>query len=225
MLRQHKRRIVQHIESTIPEHALDMGASVMVMQTTCKTPGCVPLETAIVIVFPRDKTQYIDDLPESCGGSYKTKILLPLSEVSLDDVLDALPPGFKGGRKTWENTCLTLRDHMLGRIGGIVGSGDDKAEVEERKILAEYLKSCLEDYIKNDCVAPELGLPFPDINRLNLSEEESAKDESQNQTRSGDKTLVITQETPVSTNEVSECKLVGNNQELNNDLTTTRTYQ
>lgn len=53
MLREHKRRVVRwYIEATIPEDALDMGTSVMVMQTVCQTPGCVPLETSVIIVFP-----------------------------------------------------------------------------------------------------------------------------------------------------------------------------
>lgn len=165
ILREYKRRVVGYIESTIPEHALDMGTSVMVMQTACKTPGCVPLETAVVIVFPRiknDTTLYIDGVAESCGGTFKTKILMPLSDVTLDDVLDALPPGFKGGRKTFENTCLNLRDLVLGRLGGTVGTGDTDIEVEERKILSEYLIASLRDYIDNKCVAPPLGMAFPE---------------------------------------------------------------
>lgn len=87
---------MRFIEETIPEEALDFGTSVMVMQTVCKTPGCVPLETSVIIVFPKDGKEHIDGLPESCGGTFKTKILLPLSEVTKDDVLDALPPSFKG---------------------------------------------------------------------------------------------------------------------------------
>ncbi|EJK58227.1 hypothetical protein THAOC_21667, partial [Thalassiosira oceanica] len=45
-LRQHKRRVTEYVESTIPEEALDKGTTVMVMQVTCRQPGCVPLETA-----------------------------------------------------------------------------------------------------------------------------------------------------------------------------------
>ena len=162
ILRKHKQRVVGYIESTISDHALDMGTSVMVMQTVCKTPGCVPLETSVVIVFPRDNTQYIEGVPESCGGSFKTKILMPLSDVTLDDVLDSLPPGFKGGRKTWEKTCLNIRDFAFGRIAGTVGSGDTDIEVEERKKLSDYLIASLQDYMKNGCIAPALGMPFPE---------------------------------------------------------------
>ena len=78
-LRKHKRRIVQYVESTIPEDALDKGTSVMVMQVACRAPGCVPLETAVVIVFPKLGEELLKDLPESCGGSFKTKILMPMA--------------------------------------------------------------------------------------------------------------------------------------------------
>lgn len=41
-------------------------------------------------------SKHIEGLPESSGGTFKTKILLPMSEVTKDDVLDALPPAFEG---------------------------------------------------------------------------------------------------------------------------------
>ena len=170
MLREHKRRVVGYIENTIPEFALDMGTSVMVMQTKCKTPGCVPLETSVVIVFPRDGTQYMEGVKESQGGTFKTTILLPLSEVTLDDVLDSLPPQFEGGRKTWEKTCLTLRDFVLGRIGGTVGIGETGSEKEDRQVLSHYLIACLEDYVKSGCQAPKLGMPFPNERSTSLNE-------------------------------------------------------
>lgn len=53
LLRQHKRRVIEYVESTIPEDALDLGTTVMAMQVSCRQPGCVPLETAITIVFPK----------------------------------------------------------------------------------------------------------------------------------------------------------------------------
>jgi len=161
MLREHKRRVVNYVEETITESILDLGTSVMVMQTTCRTPGCVPLETAIAIVFPRiDKGELIPGIKESDGGTFKTKILMPLSQVTKDDVLDALPPGFEGGRKTWEKTCLQMRDLVFGRIGGLVGSGTGDGEVEDRRVLAEYLRMALDDYLDRDCVAPILDQPF-----------------------------------------------------------------
>uniref|UniRef100_A0A7S3VB10 Uncharacterized protein n=1 Tax=Chaetoceros debilis TaxID=122233 RepID=A0A7S3VB10_9STRA len=196
MLREHKRRVVQYVENTIPENLLDLGTTVMVMQTACRTPGCVPLETAIAVVFPRpmrtggrksaSKTasasatvpapvakELLPGLKESAGGTFKTKILLPLAEVTKDDVLDSLPPVFEGGRKTWERTCMALRDMMIGRIGGMVGSGDTEVEVEERQILAEYLQQSLKDYLARGCVAPELNEPFGKLQIKNDNENDS----------------------------------------------------
>lgn len=183
MLREHKKRVVKYVEDTIPEEALDMGTSVMVMQTACRTPGCVPLETAIAIIFPRPLKgsnsikELVPGVKESgTGGSFKTKVLLPLSEVTKDDVLDALPPGFNGGRKTWENTCLSLRDLVIGRIGGLVGIGDEDAEIEDRRLLAEYLRQSLTDYLDRNCKAPELGMPFEDITCQEKIEKEHVGD-------------------------------------------------
>lgn len=172
MLREHKRRVVNYIEATIPESLLDLGTSVMVMQTACRTPGCVPLETAIAIVFPRIKHRKGEELmpgiKESDGGTYKAKVLLPLAQVTNDDVLDALPPAFQGGRKTWESTCFTVRDLVFGRIGGLVGSGNEEGEVDDRRVLAQYLRMALDDYLERDCVAPVLGQPF---DKLDLKKE------------------------------------------------------
>jgi len=175
MLREHKRRVVNYIEATIPESLLDLGTSVMVMQTACRTPGCVPLETAIAIVFPRIKSrkgeQLLPGIKESDGGTYKAKVLMPLKEVTNDDVLDALPPAFQGGRKTWESTCFAVRDLVFGRIGGLVGSGDLEGEVDDRRVLANYLRLALDDYLERGCVAPVLGQAFDKLD-LNLNKED-----------------------------------------------------
>ena len=81
-------------------------------------------------------------------GTFKTKILLPMEQITKEDVLDALPPGFKGGRKTYAKTCFDLRDFVLGRIGGIVGNdsngssggGNDVAVVELNPELKNEIK-------------------------------------------------------------------------------------
>jgi hypothetical protein len=162
MLRQHKRRIVDGVEATMPENALDMGTSVMVMQVSCKAPGCVPLETAIIIVFPNNSSgeELIPGLPESgSGGSYKTKILKPMAEVTKEDVLDALPPAFEGGTRSMEKLCIAARDVMLSQITQLFGEEDDHT-VADRKAMAEYMQQCLQDYIARDCKPPELGEPF-----------------------------------------------------------------
>ena len=186
VLRQHKRRVVGYIESTIPDDALDQGTSVMVMQVSCRQPGCVPLETVVTVVFPRppvarkkrgkqsaapvagqtDETPsfpqpLLPGLEESrIGDSSKTRILKPLGDVTSDDVLDALPPSFEGGRRTTESLCLKARDMTFAQIGQLVGNDDTSDAKEGRRLVAEYLKVCLEEYVERGCQAPEWGEPF-----------------------------------------------------------------
>jgi len=179
-LRQHKRKIVNWIEDTMPEEALDFGTSVMVMQVTCKDPGCVPIETSVIIIFPRsdDGEELIPGLPESgIGGSYKTQILKPMADVTQDDVLDHLPPCFEGGRRTMEKVCLYARDVMIGQITQLFGDGNDEQNFNENKdnptpssahkdriAMANYLQLCLQEYIANGCKPPPFGEPFPNKN-------------------------------------------------------------
>jgi hypothetical protein len=155
-LRQYKRRIVGYIEECIPEDALDLGVNVMVMQISCKAPGCVPLETAIVIVFPSSTVEILPGLPESQGGSYKTKVLKPMSAVTEQDILEALPPAFPGGLRSVEKLCLQARDVMLGQITQIFGDEDE----EGRRLMTHYLQTSLQEYLERGCTPPELGEPF-----------------------------------------------------------------
>jgi len=165
LLRQHKRRIVERIERTMPEAALEMGTTVMVMQVSCKSPGCVPLETAVIIIFP--KCDNNDELiPGLDGGSYKTKILKPMADVTEDDILDALPAAFEGGTRTMEKVCIFARDVMIGQITQLFGDEDDDSAVKDRKIMANFLQSCLEDYIAGRCKPPQLGEPFINSNSI-----------------------------------------------------------
>lgn len=179
LLRQHKRKVIEFIEATIPENALDLGTTVMVMQVSCRQPGCVPLETAITIVFPRppqkakkkgaDMASEAPSFPDALipgleesriGGSFKTRILKPLAEVTNDDVLDALPPEFRGGRRTMESICLKARDTLFAQIGQLVGNDDTTDGKEGRSLVANYLQKCLAEYVERDCVAPEWGEEF-----------------------------------------------------------------
>lgn len=193
-LRQHKRRITKYIEECIPSEALDAGTSVMVMEVKCKIPGCVPIETAVVICFPhlrtivREKIQpdgldsdvkeegekevndttyeFIPGLKESrSGGNFKTKILMPMVQVTKDDVLDSLPSAFLGGRRTIEKMSMRVRDIMISQITQITEEGDQ----EEKRLIAQYLITSLETYIENGCT------PFADppvIKDETLEEEE-----------------------------------------------------
>lgn len=156
LLRQHKRTIVNIIESCIPETVLDLGTNVMVMQVSCKAPGCVPLETAIIIVFPACQEELLPGLAESKGRSFKTKVLKPMAEVSKQDVLEALPPAFSGGLRSMEKLCMKARDVMLAQITQLFGDDD----LEGRKLMALYLQQSLQDYIDRDCEPPPLEEPF-----------------------------------------------------------------
>ena len=183
-LRQYKRQIVQHVEDCIPEDVLDLGVNVMVMQVSCKAPGCVPLETAIIIVFPTSSEELLSGLPESKGGSYKTKILKPMAEVTKQDVMEALPPAFMGGLRSVEKLCLNARDVMLGQITQLFGDED----VDGRRLMALYLQKSLQDYMDRDCLPPEWGEPFPELQNGNQKEEvaaenrnSAAKDESKDE--------------------------------------------
>jgi tRNA G37 N-methylase Trm5/tRNA(Phe) wybutosine-synthesizing methylase Tyw3 len=156
LLRQDKKRIVACVEATMSPDCLDMGTTVMVMQVSCKAPGCVPLETAIIIVFPKTGTELIDGLPQSNGGSYKTKVLKPMADVTDDDVLEALPPCFEGGRRTMEKLCTNARDVCIGQITQLFGD-DDKESVRDREAMALYLQQCLQRYMQRGCVPLKEG--------------------------------------------------------------------
>lgn len=164
-LRQFKRQVVGYVESTIPESVLDLGVNVMAMEIACQAPGCVPLETNIVIVFPTSSKELLPGLSESAGGNYKTKILKPLSQVTLDDVLDVLPPAFIGGRQSLERTCFYARDVMLGQITQLF----DDSDIIGKTYMAQYLRQCLQDYIDRNCQPPELGEPFSPLHSSSIS--------------------------------------------------------
>jgi hypothetical protein len=162
-LRQQKRVVVGFVEATIPDDVLDLGVNVMVMQVSCKAPGCVPVETAIIVVFPSSAKELLEGLPESAGGSYKTKVLKPLSEVTRDDVLEALPEQFKGGKRSLQKLCIQARDVMLGQITQLF----DERDVNGRKLLADYLQASLQAYVDNGCEPPEWGQEFDNVKQAN----------------------------------------------------------
>jgi hypothetical protein len=151
VLRQHKLRIVKYVEDTIDEDLLDLGTTVLVMQAACKTPGCVPLETIITVVFPSKEAIPKGLTLTKHETTFQTKILMPMSEVSHDDVLEALPPAFKGGLRTLERLGLKVRDTTLAQITQLL------QDFESRKFLAEYMQKALQEFIEHNCEAPEYG--------------------------------------------------------------------
>jgi hypothetical protein len=147
LLRQHKRRVVSLVEACIPAEALDL-VNVMVMQVACTDVGCVPLETVIILVFdkipdqaePEHYQAVLPPLAESRGGSYKTKILKPLAEVTADDVTLALPPCFVGGRKT---PSLLARHLILPAWQEML----ETTSASESSSLLEFMILQLQEYV------------------------------------------------------------------------------
>lgn len=175
-LRKYKKLVVEYVECTIEEETLDEGVNVMAMQVSCQAPGCVPIETAIVIVFPKSDVELIAGLPESAGGSYKTKILKPLKDVTKDDVLDALPPSFIGGRRSVEKLCIQARDVMLGQVTQLFEVTSD------RELLVQYLQESLQTYMDRGCESPEWGEPFPTTETsATVTDDKTVVDDKQSQ--------------------------------------------
>lgn len=170
-LRQHKRRVVQYVEETIPEDLLDLGTTVLAMQVSCRAPGCVPLETVITICFPTEDA-VLPDLDLSAGNSkttFQTKILMPMVDITKEDVLEALPPAFEGGMQSMERLGLRARDVMLAQVTQLF------EDVESKNTMAEFLKQCLQDFIDRDCVAPEYGEAFAELEST-VNEDTKGKD-------------------------------------------------
>jgi hypothetical protein len=169
-LRQHKRRVIEYVEECIPEELLDLGATAMAMQVSCNAPGCVPLETVLLILFPKSDAELLEGIAESKdGGTLKTKVLLPMADITKHDVVQALPPPL--GTRSMEKLCFQARDFVLAHIAQLVGEEDE----EGRRLMADYLISCLEEYKQRHCVAPEYGMPFH--NTDNELEKETTTDE------------------------------------------------
>jgi hypothetical protein len=212
ILRQAKKRVVGFVEECLPDGVLDLGANVMVMQVSCTAPGCVPLETAIIVVFPPSAAELLPGLKESAGGSYKTKVLLPLSEVTKQDVMEALPPSFPGGLRTTEKLCLSARDVMLAKIVQLFGDEDDESSVDSRRLMARYLQSSLQEYIDRGCIAPQWGEPFPPLEGPAQSQDGlvAKGTQSTSEVAEGDATKVRPSTSTVGdATEVSQATLIG----------------
>mmetsp|Transcript_30040 Transcript_30040/g.72949 ORF Transcript_30040/g.72949 Transcript_30040/m.72949 type:complete len:158 (+) Transcript_30040:252-725(+) len=99
-----------------------------------------------------------------------------MADVEDDDILDALPPAFEGGRRTMEKLCLYARDVMIGQITQLFGDGSDNFSndpnsIQDRQAMAEYLQMCLKDYIDRNCQPPEEGQAFSPITNNDSVEE------------------------------------------------------
>jgi hypothetical protein len=128
------------------------------------------LETVLLILFPKSDAELLEGIAESKdGGTLKTKVLLPMADITKHDVVQALPPPL--GTRSMEKLCFQARDFVLAHIAQLVGEEDE----EGRRLMADYLISCLEEYKQRHCVAPEYGMPFH--NTDNELEKETTTDE------------------------------------------------
>lgn len=135
--------------------------------------GCVPLETVLLILFPKSgDTELLEGIAESKdGGTLKAKVLLPMADITKQDVVEALPPPL--GTRSMEKLCFQARDFVLAHIAQLVGEEDE----EGRRLMADYLISCLEEYKQRHCVAPEYGMPFHNTDN-ELEKETTTDDEA-----------------------------------------------
>jgi hypothetical protein len=128
------------------------------------------LETVLLILFPKSDAELLEGIAESKdGGTLKAKVLLPMADITKQDVVEALPPPL--GTRSMEKLCFQARDFVLAHIAQLVGEEDE----EGRRLMADYLISCLEEYKQRHCVAPEYGMPFH--NTDNELEKETTTDE------------------------------------------------
>lgn len=53
----YEKQIIRMIKQCIPDYIMEWGTSIVVRQVACQAPGCVPLETIIWIIFPKQLLQ------------------------------------------------------------------------------------------------------------------------------------------------------------------------
>lgn len=184
LLRQYKKQIVLWVEQCIPEDILDLGTSVMSMQVSCQAPGCVPLETIILIVFPKSNIELLIGLKESAGGTYKTKILKPMSDIIQNDIYDVLPSQFINGQYTIEKKYIQIRDQMFSIITTSQSMIDDN-NIESKKQIGIYIQQYIQDYIDRqyDIVLPTdiIGTSLSKLIISSSSQNEQQEQETQQQ--------------------------------------------
>jgi hypothetical protein len=153
-LRQHERRVVEYVESIIADYA----AQIMAMQVQCNAPDCVPIETVVLILYPKAKTKEGVDRSvgieeESShskdGSSFQFKILKPIAEVTKEDVELSMPLALRGG--SLAATGRQLRKDLLTRIDQLFPTEDD---VQSRQWMSQFLQESLQQYVDNSCQLP-----------------------------------------------------------------------
>mmetsp|Transcript_2258 Transcript_2258/g.6577 ORF Transcript_2258/g.6577 Transcript_2258/m.6577 type:complete len:332 (+) Transcript_2258:43-1038(+) len=159
-LRMQKNRVIKYVEQLVPPSVLAAGVLIMVMQVDSPVNGSM-YHTVISIVFPLpeyDGFQFIEGIKESGeGGTYRTTIYRPIIDVTRDDVLDAFPEQFPGGRRTMERLAYRARDVAISHIQQDFGEGNAEAKRE----VSQFVIDSVQKYLERDCVPPPLGQAFP----------------------------------------------------------------
>ncbi len=146
-----KRQVTTWVEGKLPNGCLEAGTAVIVMEVSCNAPGCVPLETAVMIVFPHGWVEGIVPAKVIGDGTYRTKILKPMAEVDEKDVESALPPEL-GGTFDPVRSALDIRDSVLASIDQKIVNADDKG------LVVEFLRASLSEYASSGFKLPERGV-------------------------------------------------------------------
>ena len=161
-LRIHKNRIISYVETIIPPSVLESGVLIMAMQVDSPVNGSM-LHTVISVVFPLPQYEgheFIPGIKESGeGGTYRTTIYRPLIDVTRDDVLDAFPEQFPGGRRTVERLSYRARDAAIAHLEQDFGEGNADA----KRQVAQFVIDSLQRYLDLQCVPPKMGTPFPTV--------------------------------------------------------------
>ena len=159
-LRMQKNRIIKYVEQLVPLSVLEAGALIMCMQVDSPVHGST-YHTVISIVFPLpeyDGFQFIEGIKESGeGGTYRITIYRPIIDVTRDDVLDAFPEQFPGGRRTMERLAYRARDVAISHIQQDFGEGN----ADSKREITQFVIDSLQRYLERECVPPPMGKAFP----------------------------------------------------------------
>ena len=160
-LRMQKNRIIKYVEQLVPPSVLEAGALIMVMQVDSPGVNGSMYHTVVSVVFPLpayEGHQFIGGIKESGeGGTYRTTIYRPIIDVTRDDVLDAFPEAFPGGRRTIERLSYRARDVAVAHLEQDFGEGN----ADSKREVAQFVIDSLQTYLERDCVPPPIGKAFP----------------------------------------------------------------
>ena len=167
-LREHERRVVNYVESILDTQG---GMQVMAMEVLCPAPDCVPIETVILILFPKDTNEKsISSLVTSgkidASSSVQFKILKPLAKVTQGDVELAIPFSLRFGTLA-SSTGREIRKALFAQLEQCIPPNED---IQSRQWMVQFLQDSLQQYADNNYQQPT------DWNEEGLSPSSTAKE-------------------------------------------------